>query len=244
VYPVDKELLAQGPPEFNHSIPTGEYTYRLEVYRLVQSGNLDRLELGACIDEYAKLFQSTRSHLLLVSVGLTGVGFPEKYPVTFDQGAGLQPYRWVCNQYLEPSRPDCDNNLPRVRKNVSDWRPFGSIVEYCLSEPIEEHCKFRFSTTISWLVIGLNFLKFVLMCGVVFGVKEEPLMTIGDAISSFMRNPDPTTNNMCLAAKSEFTVRPRLWSTSPRRFVPTLRRRSAAVSQGQWITCIAMCVSY
>lgn len=39
------------------------------------------------------------------------------------------------------------------------------------------------------------------------------LYTLGDAIASFMRNPDPATVDMCLATKDDF-IRRRSWKSN------------------------------
>jgi hypothetical protein len=36
------------------------------------------------------------------------------------------------------------------------------------------------------------------MLFVAFYVPDEPLITVGDAIASFLEKPDPTTKHMCL----------------------------------------------
>jgi hypothetical protein len=38
----------------------------------------------------------------------------------------------------------------------------------------------------------------IMMLYVVFYVRDEPLITMGDAVASFLDNPDSTTKNMCL----------------------------------------------
>jgi hypothetical protein len=53
---------------------------------------------------------------------------------------------------------------------------------------------------------------------IAFFVRDEPLMTIGDAVASFLENEDPATKNMCLSSRADFQNRkgyqvgPRQWS--------------------------------
>ena len=47
-----------------------------------------------------------------------------------------------------------------------------------------------------------NVIKGLIMMYLVL-MKETPLVTVGDAISSFMAHPDPATRNMCLYGKAD-----------------------------------------
>jgi hypothetical protein len=53
---------------------------------------------------------------------------------------------------------------------------------------------------------------------VAFHVHDEPLMTMGDAVASFLNSEDTTTRNMCLSTLADFKNRqgyqvgPRQWS--------------------------------
>jgi hypothetical protein len=39
---------------------------------------------------------------------------------------------------------------------------------------------------------------------VAFFIHDEPLMTIGDAVASFLEKEDITTKNMCLSTRADF----------------------------------------
>ena len=71
-------------------------------------------------------------------------------------------------------------------------------VQYCLSEPAEQQCKLQFTLPIAILVTILNLFKAVLIFYTAFATKEEPLMTMGDAVVSFLEKEDLTTKGMCL----------------------------------------------
>lgn len=47
-------------------------------------------------------------------------------------------------------------------------------------------------------VVVINALKLYCMTVVGFKMDENPLITVGDAVSSFLRAPDATTKGMCL----------------------------------------------
>ncbi|KAI4948952.1 hypothetical protein J4E91_005414 [Alternaria rosae] len=68
----------------------------------------------------------------------------------------------------------------------------------------------------SFLIITI--VKAGLMFYVAFSVQDEPLMTMGDAVASFLENEDLTTKNMCLSTQVDFRNRtgyqvgPRQWT--------------------------------
>ena len=99
-------------------------------------------------------------------------------------------------------------------------------VDYCLSEPAVPRCKLHFNTAIAIVVTILNLRKYscpsssnpqilnedskcgeqtnslsvkaVLMFYILKSTKEDPLMTMGDAVASFIDEPDSTTENIGL----------------------------------------------
>ncbi|KAK9419885.1 hypothetical protein SUNI508_06891 [Seiridium unicorne] len=99
-------------------------------------------------------------------------------------------------------------------------------VSHCLVQRMESstnRCRFEFSPPIMFAVCSLNFLKGgVMICVWVMrkwqnrdrqglseqeksqAMRDQILYTLGDAIASFMRKPDPSTKDMCLASKEDF----------------------------------------
>lgn len=87
-------------------------------------------------------------------------------------------------------------------------------------DTIVNHCRFEYSSGIMLTVCVLNFAKASVMLFIWTLRKWQErersdedkviLYTVGDAIASFMRKPDPTTANMGLATKDEF-IRRRPW---------------------------------
>ena len=75
-------------------------------------------------------------------------------------------------------------------------------VKYCVATITTPHCKVEFSQTIIIVIMTFNVVKMLIMLYLVF-LPETPLVTVGDAISSFMANSDPATRNMCLYGKAD-----------------------------------------
>jgi hypothetical protein len=72
---------------------------------------------------------------------------------------------------------------------------------------------------------------------VTFFIHYEPLMTMGDAVASFLEKEDIITKNMCLSTRADFQNRkgyhmgPRQWSNEGYRWkdVTSLSRRIITV---------------
>ena len=64
---------------------------------------------------------------------------------------------------------------------------------YCLNKRVGEHCMVQFSLVILIIVVVCNFVKFVVMAHLCWRPLPQPLIALGDSISSFLSKPDPTT---------------------------------------------------
>nr|XP_036587658.1 uncharacterized protein CTRU02_02574 [Colletotrichum truncatum]KAF6798600.1 hypothetical protein CTRU02_02574 [Colletotrichum truncatum] len=117
-------------------------------------------------------------------------------------------------------------------------------VSYCLSERIEANCKARINNML-FLAVGLVALGKSVLCAVVIRHlwATQPLATIGDAVDSFIRQPDPTTRGMCTLGWQDFSKkrpgRPRKpsangWAAAPRRWKTQRARWGDSVYRSDW----------
>lgn len=83
-------------------------------------------------------------------------------------------------------------------------------IDYCLVQEIDEKCMLQFSLPLMLIIIVSNLIKLICMILVVLKLKggSRPLLTVGDAIASFLDEPDPFTKNICLADKYFFQKKP------------------------------------
>lgn len=142
-------------------------------------------------------------------------------------------FAWICGQDGKHSCGRCSNDrgfttcafdapcherLPSIQRNIQNvtakdsnagapegWRPFqlDRPVKYCLSEQLPEQCQLQAVFQIWLIVVILNAIKATLMCLTLFSTRESPLMTVGDAIASFLERPDSTSHSLCLVARRE-----------------------------------------
>jgi hypothetical protein len=219
------------------------------LYSAFKEGRFERLETQACVEAYLQPFQSKRSELLLVADGNeNGVfGHMEDPPSTsvildhFDDCGSHQSFQWMCKQYqMKGVRCPklCEELFGPLRADaaITNWKPYSNkTVNYCYSMPSEEHCKLKFSTTLLFIVVGLNLFKALLMFTCAFTWKTDvPMLTVGDAVASFLERPDETTANMCLLTRDDIWQMG-YWKQPGGVFENQRRRRYMAASSVKWV---------
>jgi|TARA_R110002003_G_scaffold117_23_gene10482 hypothetical protein len=70
---------------------------------------------------------------------------------------------------------------------------------------------------------------------VAFRIRDEPLITMGDAVASFLEQADPTTKNMCLLSihdvrKSGYQAGAREWLDRRLRWKDVASRKRRATT--------------
>ncbi|KAI2473651.1 hypothetical protein F4781DRAFT_440988 [Annulohypoxylon bovei var. microspora] len=146
-------------------------------------------------------------------------------------------------------------------------------VSYCRvqsPDTITNDCRFEYSPLIMIVICVLNFIKTSVMLFIFFLRKwQEPersdadkavLHTLGDAIASFMRKPDPTTVDMGLATKNEFMRRrpwkyhlvkqplilnrePRDWKEKRKIWFATSGTRRSSILMFLWLLTISIAIA-
>ncbi|KAL9034312.1 MAG: hypothetical protein Q9180_005478 [Flavoplaca navasiana] len=195
-----------------------------------------RMDNKLCIQKYGRQFISTQGDFLAVSHALNdsfSIKFIDTaYPKT-DNGGGPS-YNWMCDLY--PDAQHGINNeqcrlevlLPKatkwaIRSNRRNFPNYGmpwqpDPVDYCLSRRVKEECRLQFSLALLIVVIICNFVKAACMIVIVYRHDAVPLITLGDAIASFLDDPDSITQGNCVAPQGSFqkrkwTRQPRSWAT-------------------------------
>jgi hypothetical protein len=178
------------------------------MYASFQENNLTRLENQDCIDAYSSsLFQTSRGNLILVAADNTtqtvSLGLSNSDMDSVSSSCTPDPFGWMCGrtgtQLCDPDEATCT----RKSVNVADWNPFGGQIQYCLSEQVPQKCEIQFVPWLAYSVVCFNLIKASILLYTFFLIKENPLMTIGDAASSFLRYKDETTSGLCLMSKQD-----------------------------------------
>lgn len=151
-------------------------------------------------------------------------------PATGNNAIALQPFSWICP--FSPCYPEDVTSLAdKDNWTVTDfmdrdhaessWSPDEIQapefrVKYCLAMKTPQKCKLRYSLLFTMLVIASNVVKSGILIYMWIGVSDVPLLTLGDSIASFLRHPDPHTNDACLLSSSAVSSLHRSGSLSAR----------------------------
>ncbi len=176
-----------------------------------------RLDNRDCIKAYGQNFVSAHGDLLVIS---PVVNDTEMIILLLDSRSNeLGDVSWMCDEYQ-----DCTVN--DAIDQAANWTIYANTdalpqsttypVQYCLSQPVEEQCRVQISLVILSIVVACNACKALCMLLTIRGQKSQPLVTLGDAVESFLQEPDLNTERMCLASKRSFkNARMKKRSVSP-----------------------------
>ncbi|KAF4458711.1 hypothetical protein FALBO_14546 [Fusarium albosuccineum] len=145
--------------------------------------------------------------------------------------------------------------LPTLNLSTGELRMKGTNptfqsmqIQYCLSEKFTAPCQLTIANSLLFVVCIMCIIK-CLLCIITLKMRiwgdEDPLMTPGDAIASFITNPGIDTKDMCTLSYWDFDehkrfssggrhgnytklVGPRLWVSDPKR------RPSKAIPRQIW----------
>jgi hypothetical protein len=169
------------------------------------AGTLDKLDIEQCIRSYGTMFLSNRSNLLMVRDDEPYFGSlfinNEVIDTIKDDGCAVDPVPWICLP-KDDCKVSCLDRLNEVLVEVQNL----TGVKYCLSQPTEEFCKLQFSLPIAIVIILFNFFKALIMLILAFGLREARVQTMGDAITSFLVQPDHIVFGRCLYNASDFKL--------------------------------------
>jgi hypothetical protein len=182
------------------------------------SPKLQRLNVSQCILAYATTENRVHGDALIVATGKSieysgGQGDPpisqpsdyRAYQLSspenflFDEGSfelangadygTAGPFDWMCSTDigLEPPPGRCD---AEVAAPDGHWNYWNNEVGYCLSRLMPASCELNLSLPIALAVLICNTRKLVAMALAFCMRREEVLLTVGDAIASFLREPE------------------------------------------------------
>ncbi|KAK5064343.1 hypothetical protein LTR84_000176 [Exophiala bonariae] len=213
----------QGLPQYNYYEFNDLHAGARYLENLTQHPDaLEYLKPADCLNLYAQTIVTGRSNLVLITndeqegsrnSSLLDYVFYEFDEAVTRSGSNYHPYEWICGKSPRMSRylniPDsgegCNAKVSKLKNQIEQWTPWDHNIDHCLSERIEhELCRFIGDTKILMVVIVCNAIKILCMLIVAFGLgKRPPLITVGDAISSFLRQPDVTTKGCGLLSRKD-----------------------------------------
>ena len=241
-------------------VPENRYGYtHTELFRGVLEGynssanNYEDLTPSECTKLYnTDYISSHRNRFLITNHRSNNTHNNTLLDMINVRSEGISPSSWMCAYYLageaqvymESSFTCSPSNLTLNVTLGGPWRVMlttGEEVEIggCKSERTTEKCKVQFSLGIMIVVICCNLVKACCMVMAVVRSREPTLVTLGDAIDSFLRILDSTTVGICFADQ-EFIEREwtRGWRTGPRQWKQKgVQRWFTSVRETWWINC-------
>ena len=232
---------------------------------------LTKLDNKACVEKYATPFVTQYGNVILTanrsnpnttiydnnSLLMVSEGNYESY----GDGSLGNSYNWMCAKGEFDtgygSLPSCSSILANssafemklflpleynasIQSYAWDYRtvPIGG----CFSQRLDEKCTVETTMLLLGIVIAFIICKVLCMFWIFWTLDESPLAVVGDAVASFMQNPDESTKGACLGTASTFShntswQRTLKWSPQPIRW-------SQNVSGSQWTACILLFVPF
>lgn len=143
----------------------------------------------ACIERYETMPRVGLGSILAVT------DQPKKQNDTvlaYEEGDPSGGDFWVFNSHIQT----VDNDL------VVESLPGRPRLAYCLSLKVPGRCSVQVHV---WFLATVSFCNAVKVACMIFTLREkrEPLATLGDAIESFLRTPDSSSEGICLYSEAE-----------------------------------------
>jgi hypothetical protein len=214
------------------------------------SDEYELVDGSECINAYATTYQTKYGDVLLIPptdndtnqyavVDGQSVFDPSSY--TSSPGPSGDPFQWLC-----PPAPNasCSSYVPSLQSQADqgNWIVHVDSGDYhadsCLVRKVPELCKLQYSLALTITVIVANIIKGVIMLYMAITAAEPPMLTTGDAVASFLHQPDSITLRKCLVTEKEFQLKnrgplhgkpyePLAYSAKPKRWC-------SAVSRSRW----------
>jgi hypothetical protein len=224
---------------------------------LMLSQNVVRMENRECSNAYSQEFQTSHGNLALVTSENVRVQIDNRTFNWQDQAEyfsgddllrtfGDKSNSWRCNdrrnRYTSTKIERCNLLSSPTKSALEGWEPMDRRVLYCLSEKVEQHCKLRFSISLASIVITINVIKVIILMIAAFGMKETPILTMGDAVSSFLTKPDVETKEMCLTTKYDISRSRGNWDKRLTTFQQKRDRWFRSVGLRRWTFSMSLLV--
>lgn len=237
VYTVSKDFLSGAPYDSSrvaqHYSPE-EFARRLDSLRDSNLGiHLKNLTTRDCILIYGNAFANSKyKDVLAVSRLNNATNSLLHFIHTGRPDLRQQMSLWFCEDHAD-YKGYC--NVAEAANHAQDLTVAGYPIDYCLVQEVDEKCMLQFSLPIILIVIICNLIKTACMVWVVLEGGPRPLVTVGDAVASFLNEPDFVTKNICLANKRFF--RKKDWQKKLLTWQFKRHRWFRAASMTRWLVC-------
>ncbi|KAH8664538.1 hypothetical protein BX600DRAFT_437080 [Xylariales sp. PMI_506] len=151
------------------------------------------------------------------------------------QSPSVTSPEWIISFY--GNSPIESRMIPSMQAAKDKPVPSNLTVVSCFAQPVSSSCKVGLSTSLLTAVTCCLVIKTGLCVLVMITQKDQtPLVTLGDAIESFITVPDIYTVDMCLASQDELRMRTVVGipKPGPRQWRNRVRRQRHAIPLSVW----------
>ncbi|QIX01275.1 hypothetical protein AMS68_006792 [Peltaster fructicola] len=166
---------------------------------LTDSSDWQMLDMKQFINTYANDYIQNFNDVLLVVKNTTspnGIVYTPLFDL--DMAGGGISYAWLCSNVYEWTYKFLPCSAKDLLQQVDDntYSIFGYKPEYALAQMVPERCRLEFSVTLLAIVIACNAVKAAVMMALLFKQKHPTLVVLGDALCSFLDEPDAVTRDL------------------------------------------------
>ncbi len=112
----------------------------------------------------------------------------------------------------------------------------------CRSKQMEEQCELQFSVVILAVVMACNLIKLGCLLWTTVRINQPTLVTLGDAIASFLQDPDRMTKGYCMVSKNKLERGIRIDGGEPQRWDGRRWFWGATIGWQRWLIFLALYV--
>lgn len=178
------ESFLTGSPFSNDTFTNRGLLSRIDIASLQQQANrgeLVNLTSSACFQEFGGAFSTNFDSALLIS----NLNSQTSSVIQTSVGSSLL-------------------SGVSAGSSVADLTRDRSSIKFCLAQPARgQTCEIGVSGPLLGAVAFLNVITVLSIASVLLRRSFEPLATLGDAIVSFLKEPDTTTRGCCLLSKTD-----------------------------------------
>lgn len=213
-----------------------------------------RLERQECIDSYTEGFMQSYSDVVVVSndtqvdTPVLWTRYPQSTLTTDKEDTHPDPFHWVCHDVLKKTTTGTDRCSKRFAlRNVQSksWTVYGHSVDYCFARIEPKLCHLQYNAHIMLGVIIFSVIKVLAIAFLVFThPPQSSLRTIGDAVTSFLKKPDPTTKGMSMVSSAQIRKYGFTAPYSPQPFNNTRPRWWTGANTTEFFSTVGISASY
>jgi hypothetical protein len=138
-----------------------------------------------------------------------GTGYKTAFSLNSTDSASRPRYEWPPAHFLNVGDPPSNSSFQYLCPD-SEWlQQYPFQVEYGLARPIPYFSKVQFALPFFIVVIIANLMKTVAIFLTLRTCSPRHIITVGDAVASFLETPEPRSKGKCLLNKNNFS-----WSKS------------------------------